>query len=119
MADYTPIHNPAHEISLTAGAAITGGQIVAVTGVNTVSPAGADSGKAIGVAAHDAASGSRVTVFINKFVHETTSSGTIAAADDLATAAAGVITVKGAAVNRVGIALTAATGGAVVRWVQL
>ena len=119
MADYTPVHNPAHEVSLTAGAAITGGQVVIVSGVNTVSPAAADASKAIGVAAHDAATGSRVTVFINKFVHETTSSGTVTAADDLATGAAGVVVTKGAAVNRIGIALTGATGGAAVRWIQL
>jgi hypothetical protein len=118
MADYTPIHNPGNEISFTASAPVVGGQVVVVTGVNSVGPAGADANKVVGVAAFDAAAGARVTVFVKAFVHETPSTGTIAAGDFLATGANGVVATQGAAVNRVGIALTAATGGAVVRWLQ-
>jgi hypothetical protein len=118
MAEYTPVHNPGHEVTFIAGATIVGGQLVAVTGAMTVSPAGADSGKIAGVAAHDAASGTKVTVFVNGFVHETISTGTIAAADNVASGAAGVIVTQGAAVNRLGVALTAATGGAVCRWLE-
>lgn len=118
MADYTPIHNPGNEVTFTASAPVVGGQVVIVSGVMSVAPAGADASKVVGVAASDAAAGQRVTVFVRSFVHETTSTGTIAAADELATGANGVVVVKGAAVNRVGIALTAATGGAPVRWIQ-
>lgn len=118
MADYTPVHNPGHEVSFTASATIVGGQMVAVTGAMQVGPAGADSGKVAGVAAHDAATGQRVTVFVNGFVHETLSSGTIAAADNIATGAAGVVVTQGAAANRIGVALSAATGGALVRWLE-
>jgi hypothetical protein len=118
MADYTPVHNPGHEVTFIAGATIVGGQVVAVTGAMTVSPAGLDAIKVAGVAAHDAASGAKVTVFVNGFVHETLSTGTIAAADQVVVGAAGVIVTKGANVNVVGTALTAATGGAVVRWLE-
>ena len=118
MADYTPVHNPGHEVTFVASASIVGGQLVAVTGAMQVGPAGADSGKIAGVAAHDAASGQRLTVFVNGFVHETTSTGTIAAADNVASGAAGVVATQGAAVNRIGVALTGATGGAVVRWLE-
>ncbi|TDB97509.1 phosphoribosyltransferase [Micromonospora fluostatini] len=42
---------------------MTGGQIVAASGVSTVAPAGAAATTVVGVAAHDAANGARVTVW--------------------------------------------------------
>lgn len=122
MADYTPVFVPGTAVTLQASAAITGGQVVSVTGVSTVGPAPAASAKAIGVAAHDAASGAKVTVHIGKLVHESTAQGAVTAGDLLqvgtvagsvatagATPAAGVI---------IGTALTSAADTAAVRWVS-
>lgn len=113
--DYTLVSQP-YEVSLTAGAALTGGQALVVSGVNQVSPAGANSAATIGVAAHDAASGARVTVFVSGQLHETTASGTVAAGADLISATGGAVASRGSGANRVGIALTAATDGQLVRW---
>lgn len=119
MVDYTPVQNPGNEFTFTTSAAVTGGQLVALTGAMTVGPAGADASKVVGVAAFDAPSGGRVTVFVGGMVHETNAGGTIAAMDNLASGAAGVVVTQGAAVNRVGMALTAAAGaGNPVRWIQ-
>jgi hypothetical protein len=124
VADYTPVYvsgnNP---LTLTASAAITGGQLLENTGASTVAPAGAASVKVAGVAAHDAASGARVTVWpLANVVHEITSTGTIAAGDGIAAGASGVaatvaVATGAAAGTLLGIALTAATGGAKVRFV--
>lgn len=123
MADYTPVYvsgnNP---LTLTASATITGGQILENTGASTVGPAGAASTKVTGVAAHDAASGSRVTVWpLANVLHEITSTGTIAAGDGIAAGAAGVaatvaVATGAAAGTLLGIAQTAATGGTKVRF---
>lgn len=124
MADYTPVYvsgnNP---FTLTASATITGGQILENTGASTVGPAGAASVKVVGVAAHDAASGARVTVWpLANVLHEVTSTGTIAAGDGIAAGASGVaatvaVATGAAAGTLLGIAQTAATGGAKVRFV--
>jgi hypothetical protein len=124
VADYTPVYvsgnNP---LTLTASAAITGGQILENTGTSTVGPAGAASTKVTGVAAHDAASGARVTVWpLANVIHEITSTGTIAAGDGIAAGAAGVaatvvVGTGAAAGTLIGIAQTGATGGAKVRFV--
>lgn len=119
MADYTPIHLPGHSITLTAGAAITGGQVVHVTGVNTVGPAAAASIKTVGVAAHDAASGAKVVVVGGRVVHETTAQGAVTAGDLLKVGTvAGSVAAIGAGTydQAVGVALTTAADGALVRW---
>jgi hypothetical protein len=117
MADYTPVHNPGHEITLTTSGAVVGGQTLGISGSGTVAATGADSAAFIGVAAHDAASGSRVTVFIGPgLVHETTATGAITAGALVATdAAAGTVKTNGAGVAPIGIAITTASGG-LVRW---
>jgi len=123
MADYTFV-NPGKEITSTASAAITGGQCVSVSGNNTVAPSGAASSSYIGVAAHDAASGARVTVHTETArVHRTASTGTVVAGDILTTGALGVVATlatPGSAMHQaVGVALEGATGGALVRWKTL
>ena len=55
----------------TTSAAVTGGQVLIVTGSGTVGPAAAASGLVVGVAAHDAANGAQVTVWPPGVVHET------------------------------------------------
>lgn len=76
MADYTPVNgaNQGDTATFTAGASITGGQVLVFTGPDTVSPAAGASQAVAGVAGHDAASGAQVTVFMGAgVVHETPS----------------------------------------------
>lgn len=92
MADYAPASSGGIEpLTYTAGAAITGGQLLAFTGVDTVSPTAGATLAFAGVAAHDAATGQLVTVLAGQgIIHETLSTGMAApAAPGLATAASG------------------------------
>jgi predicted RecA/RadA family phage recombinase len=59
MADYLPKRKPGQAIPMTASAAITGGQLVRVSGSGTVAPTSAASADWLGVAAQDAASGAK------------------------------------------------------------
>lgn len=129
MADYTPIAVPGSAFTLNASAAITGGQVVAISGSGTVAPAGATSGAVVGVAAFDAASGADVLVYTGFIVHESIASGTVTAGDQIASAATGqVATLAPAAaataadINNaraiLGVALTTATTGNKVRWMS-
>lgn len=120
MADYTPIHAPGHEITQTASAAITGGQVLMNSGNGTVAPAAAASVKYVGVAAHDAASGALVTVFTGVgMVHETTAQGAVTAGQLLKAG-----TVVGTVANLdtgtfdqvIGVAISGAADGALVKW---
>jgi hypothetical protein len=122
MADYTPVFTGgAVPMTLTAGGAITGGTFVSLSAANTVTVSGAASTTVVGVAAHDAASGVKVTVWpLRNVTHEIVSTGTIAAGDGIVTGAAGVaataaIATAAAAGTLIGVAETAATGGALVR----
>lgn len=126
MADYTPVYDSGiAPYTKTAAAAITGGQVVAVAGAGTVGPSGAGSAVAVGVAAHDAASGARVTVWpLVNVEHECTASGTIAAGDGVVAVAAGQVATAptslataAAAGTLIGIATTAATNGNKVRFI--
>src|SRR5699024_11383512 len=63
MADYLPVYKPGQALTLKASDAVTGGQIVEVTGDGTVGPAAAASAKVIGVAGFDADTNENVTVF--------------------------------------------------------
>lgn len=124
MADYTPIHTGgAIPFTSQASASITGGQVVIASGNYTCAPAGAAATAVIGVAAHDALSGAKVTVWpIKGVTHEITSTGTVAAADGVVTGAAGVVTTASiataaAAGTLIGKALNGATGGAVLRFI--
>jgi hypothetical protein len=117
MADYTPVHVPGHAITLTTSAVVTAGQTVGISGSGTVAATGADAGAFIGVAAHDAASGAKITVFVGPgIVHETTATGAITAGALVATdAAAGAVKTNGAGTAPIGVAITTASGGS-VRW---
>lgn len=129
MADYIPVYVPGTAYSVTASATITGGQLVEVSGSGTVGPAAADSLKVVGVAAFDAPSGARVTIYSPNMVHEVTngSGSTINAGDLLSAAATGgikalaVVTTPTAADvtntrGAVGVALTTAANGAKLRY---
>lgn len=63
MAEYVPLYIPGKQITRTASASITGGQLVRVSGSGTVAATTAASADWLGVAGHDAANGQAVTVF--------------------------------------------------------
>ena len=109
MADHLPKFTGG-AVTFTTSAIVTGGQVVEVTGDRTVGPATAASAKAIGTAAHDAASGAKVVVHLSGPVDTAVSAAAILAGAKVEAAAAGKI--QTATTGYVlGIALTAATGG--------
>lgn len=124
MADYTPVFTGgAIPKTMQTSGAVTGGQLVATAGNGLVATAGAASATVIGVAAHDAASGAKLTVWpLRNVTHEITSTGTIAAGDGIVSGASGVaataaVATAAAAGTLLGIAETGATGGALVRFI--
>ena len=112
MAEYLPVYKPGQAITLKASAAVTGGQLVEITGNGTVGPAGAASTKVVGVAAFDAAVNALVTVYSGG-VQGPVASGAVTAGDVVQAAAAGLIATGTTA--PLGIALSTAASGAVVR----
>lgn len=124
MADYTPVFTGgAIPFTSQASAAVTGGTLVMQSGNNTVATATAAAATVVGVAAHDAASSGKVTVWpLRNVTHEITSTGTIAAGDGVVSGAAGVaataaVGAAAAAGTLLGIAENGATGGALVRFI--
>lgn len=125
MAEYLPIRKPGNALVATASGTITGGQMVAVSGVGTVAVAGATALNWLGVAAFDAVSGDQVTIFCDG-VQELTASGTVTAGDLVVCAATGQVSALAAVTTPtpadvtgaralVGVALTTATNGNKVR----
>lgn len=114
MGEYVSLYRPGEALPVTASAAITGGQLVKVTGPFTVGPTTAAGADWVGVATNDAAVGEMVTV-VSGGVEELTASGAIAAGAEVIPAAAGAVATIGAgSVNhRVGLALQAAASGKV------
>lgn len=104
------------KVTMTGSAAVTAGQVVAVTGNRTVGPAGALSIAPLGVALQSydnvPATGSKLSV-ATRGVFLLTASGAIAAGDRVVCAAAGAVATVGAntAEKIVGIALEAIANG--------
>lgn len=123
MADYTPVYGRPKSMTLIAGAAITGGQVLVFSGVDTVSPSAAGPANYAGIAAHDAASGAPVTVLMGGgVVHETAIAAGVAAGVLLFVGAAGQITgTAGAAYGAVavGVAVRTVAGAGTQRWKSL
>jgi hypothetical protein len=120
MADYTPVYSGGVvPFTATTSASVTGGRLVEVSGDGTVATAGAGSLVVVGVAAHDAASGAKVTVWpLDNCVHELVSSGAIVAAAGVVAGAAGVVVTGGVAASAaagtlLGIAATTAASNKV------
>lgn len=116
MAEQTPAYFPADRLPRTTSAAVTGGQLLVVSGNDTVAPSSAASAAWLGVAGHDAANGAQVVVY-TVGVHLVPASGAIAAGANVVPAAAGAVADIGAgtAFNQVvGVALSAASGGKVL-----
>lgn len=118
MAEHTPIYFCADRLPRTASATITGGQLVYVSGNDTVAPTSAATSAWLGVAANDAASGEQVVVY-TEGVHQVAASGAIAAGATVIPAASGAVadqSTPSAAndVQVVGVALSAAASNLVV-----
>ena len=116
MAEYLPVFKPGQAITLKASAAITGGQVVAVSGPGTVAPAGATSAAWVGVASNDAATNDNVTIY-SSGVQLVTTTGTVTAGDAVATGASGTVATAATPTSAqfVGVALSTATTGNKVR----
>jgi hypothetical protein len=121
MADYTPVFtNGTAPWTLQASATVTAGRLVEVTGAGTVGPAGAASTKVLGVAAFDAASGAKVDVWpLAGLTHKVLGTGAIAAGDNLAAGAGGVVAAIGAGTfgQLVGVADRAGADATIIRFV--
>lgn len=90
MAEYLPIYKPGQAVTLKASATITAGQVVAVTGVGTVGPAGAKSAAVVGVAGFDASTNDNVTIYSGG-VQSVLAAGTVTAGDLVVSGAAGTV----------------------------
>jgi hypothetical protein len=114
MAEYLPLYEPGKAFTSQASGTITGGQVVFVSGSGTVAAATTAANVIIGVAAFDAVSGDKVTVFGRGTIHRLLASGTVTAADAVEAAAAGAVATHTQGTNDIrtfGIALTTATTG--------
>jgi hypothetical protein len=132
MTEYVPLFKPGQSFTRQASAAITGGQLVGVSGSGTVAPTGAAQASWVGVAAFDAANGDQVTVHAGG-VQRIVADGAVAAGDVLVSAATAGRVATVAAVNAtapttadanntraiVGIALTAAAAAGELVEVQM
>lgn len=122
MSDYQPPYEGGVEpFTVSTSAAVTGGQVLEWTGVNTVAPTSGISAKVVGVAAFDAASGARISVWpLDGVIHELTSSGAITAGGGVESAASGAvaaaatsIAASSAAGTLIGVAATTAASNVV------
>ena len=109
MADHLLKFKPGQAVTFTATTAITGGQVVEVTGNRSVGvPAAAASAKAIGTAGHDAGIGDQVVVHLNGPVDTMTAAAAINAGVNVEASTAGKV--QTATTGRaLGISLSAAT----------
>ena len=126
MADYTPVYTGGVKpYSISTSAAVVGGTLVSASTAGNVATSGAASTAIVGVAAHDAASGARVTVWpIGNCIHEITvvAAGTVTVGDGVTSGASGtaatVVVATGAAAGTlIGTALTTATAPNKVRFI--
>ncbi len=84
MPDYTPVAVPGSTYTWQASGALTGGDLVGLTGPLTVARVSTAASLAyIGVAATDASIGSKVTVHMGRAVHDSIAEGAITAGDQL------------------------------------
>jgi hypothetical protein len=115
VTGYAPLFFPGDTFTSTTSAAVTKGQLLYISGDNTVAPTTAATAAWVGVAAFDAASGAAVTVY-TEGVHPLIASGSITAGDLVIPAASGQVATSGAVSATidsqiVGKALAGATNG--------
>lgn len=114
--EYLPLHKPGKAFTRQASAAITGGQLVIVSGSGTVGPSTAASAAWLGVAGFDCASGDQVTIFAEG-VQRLTAVGAITAGALVEGAAGGGVASHTNGTNDfnvVGVALSTVTNGQAV-----
>lgn len=117
MADYTPVYTGgAVPFTATTAGTVTGGNVLIWSASGVVTASTADSTAVCGVAAHDAASGAKVTVWpMEPCIHELVASGAITALAGVVSDASGqvktaVIATAAAAATLIGVAATTAAG---------
>lgn len=135
MADYLPIYLPGDAITVTLSAACAGGDLLEVSGSNTVAPVtpgATPSVKVVGVAASSAVLGATVTMYGRGTVHESVADGTVTAGAEIVTAVnanrqvaavpavttptpADVVATRGI----LGVAMITASDNSKVRWMQI
>lgn len=117
MADYSPIFSGGNKPrTFTAGGTIVGGQVVELSAADTVIATSGVSIKAVGVAAHDATSGTDVIVWpLAGCTHEVTATAAVAAGAVLTSSTTGGVVGAAAQTGTelIGIAATAAGAGGV------
>ena len=112
MAEYVPLFIPGKRFTRSVSAAVTGGQLVRVSGSGTVAPTTAASADWLGVAGHDAAIGQSVTVFCGG-VQRVACTAAIAAGATVEGATGGQVATHTNGtndINVVGLALTTTSG---------
>jgi len=119
MAEYLPLHDEG-PITRSASAAITGGQLLFVSGSGTVAPTTAATAAWVGVAGFDANPNDNVTVWSDDVQRCIAGTGGVTAGSTVEAAAGGTVVnhtepatyVAGSALNVVGLALTTAAANA-------
>ncbi|MFD9614924.1 hypothetical protein ACFWWS_36720 [Streptomyces sp. NPDC059083] len=115
MSDYLPLFFPGDTVTAVTSAPVTAGQLLAVSGNNTVAPT-AGATVPYGVAGQDdTVGGNQITVF-REGIFTLAASGTINAGDVVIPATGGAVAAIGAGTNYaqvVGVATAAASGGKV------
>jgi hypothetical protein len=96
MAIYSPLFFPGDRYSSVTSAAVTAGQLLYISGDNTVAPTTAATAAWIGVAEADAASGAPVSIY-TEGIHVLGATGAIAAGDLVIAATAGTVQTIGSA----------------------
>ena len=91
MGDYLPRFGGGQPVPMTTSAPVTGGQLVYISGNNTVAPTSGASTLAFGVAAMDDAVGGNVITVWRGGIHQLTASGAIAAGAAIIPAASGAV----------------------------
>jgi len=126
MADYTPVNSGgAIPFSKTTSAVVTGGTLAIASGVGTAGVGTAAALTVIGVFAHDAASGAKVSIWpLVNVEHEIVCANGITAAGGVQAAATGQvdpattsIAAASAAGTLIGIATSTATSTNKVRFI--
>lgn len=138
MADYTPVFLPGEVITMTASGAVSGGDLLTVSGSGTVAKLafGTNPAVVVGVAASDTATNGKCAFYARGTVHESVAQGTVTAGDQVTTPVTGdtagaqvktLAAVGGAwaaadiwgARTILGVALTTASNPNKVRWMSM
>lgn len=116
MADYSPIYTPSNTFTSVTSGTVTGGQVLIVSGNDTVAASSGTSAAAVGVAAHDAGSGKNITIHkLAGVIHETVAAAGATAGNLLIPAASGGVA-EGTGANVIGVAMTTVGAGEKVKW---